>query len=67
MKYKDLLDAQHEYCLTEEFPGTAIRPHAFIAGVKWLVKSLATRPLDEMIDELAELYKEINEINENTI
>ena len=36
--YKDLFDAQHEYCTTEDYSGTAIRPRAFIAGAKWAIK-----------------------------
>ena len=57
MTYKDLFDAQHEYCTTEDYPGTAIRPHAFIAGVKWLVNRLYKLPLNEAIYEIAEMQK----------
>lgn len=38
MTYKNLFDAQHGYCQTELYPGTAVRPHAFIAGAKWVIK-----------------------------
>lgn len=40
MTYKDLFDAQHEYCKTEQYPGTAIRPQAFIDGAKCVTKYL---------------------------
>ena len=66
MTYKDLFDAQHEYCKTEQYPGTAIRPHAFIAGAKWVIKCLSTIPLDEVVDEAVELYEEIKQEEELT-
>lgn len=47
MTYKDLFDAQHEYCTTEDYPNTAIRPHAFIAGAKWAIKRLSAIPTDK--------------------
>ena len=59
MNYKQLFDAQHEYCQNESCPGTAIRPHAFVAGVKWVVKCLSTIPVDEVVDEVVELYEEL--------
>lgn len=61
MKYKELFDAQHQYCTTEQYPGTSIRPHAFIAGVKWFVNRLYKLPLDEAIDEIAEMQKALQE------
>jgi hypothetical protein len=64
MTYKDLFDAQHEYCTTEDYSGTAIRPHAFIAGAKWLLKRFATIPLDKAIGEVVELYEEIKQEEE---
>lgn len=66
MTYKDLFDAQHEYCTTEDYPGTAIRPHAFMAGCKWVIKCLSTIPFDEVIDEVVELYEEIKQEEELT-
>lgn len=64
MTYKDLFDAQHEYCQIEDYPGTAIRPHAFIAGAKWVIKCLSTIPVDEVVDEVVELYEELNQEEE---
>lgn len=66
MTYKDLFDAQHQYCTTEQYPGTFIRPHAFIAGVKWLVNRLYKLPLDEAIDEIAEMQKALQDEEELT-
>lgn len=66
MTYKDLFDAQHEYCTTEDYPGTAIRPHAFIAGAKWVIKCLSTIPVDEVVDEVVEIYEEIKQEEELT-
>ncbi len=62
MTYKDLFDAQHEYCTTEDYPGAAIRPHAFMAGAKWVIKCLSTIPVDEVV----ELYEEIKQEEELT-
>ena len=66
MTYKDLFDAQHEYCTTEDYTGTAIRPHAFIAGAKWVIKCLSTIPVDEVVDEVVGLYEEIKQEEELT-
>ena len=66
MTYKNLFDAQHGYCQTELYPGTAVRPHAFIAGAKWVIKYLSTIPVDEVVDEVVELYEEIEQEEELT-
>lgn len=66
MTYKDLFDAQHEYCTTEQYPGTFIRPHAFIAGVKWFVNRLYKLHLDEAIDEIVEMQKALQDEEELT-
>ena len=66
MTYKDLFDAQHEYCTTEDYPATSIRPHAFIAGAKWVLKCLSTIPVDEVVDEVVGLYEEIKQEEELT-
>ena len=66
MTYKDLFDAQHKYCTTEDYPGTAIRPHAFMAGAKYVIKCLSTIPIDKMVDEVVELYEEIKQEEELT-
>lgn len=64
MTYKDLFDAQHEYCTTEDYPNTAIRPHAFIAGAKWAIKRLSAIPTDKVLDEVVELYEGIKQEEE---
>lgn len=56
MTYKDLFDAQHEYCKTEQYPGTAIRPQAFIDSAKCVIKYLndLSARLQNLHDELQE-------------
>lgn len=66
MTYNDLFDAQHEYCRTEDYPNTAIRPHAFIAGVKWFVNRIYKLPLDEAVNEIVEMQKALQDEEELT-
>lgn len=66
MTYKDLFDAQHEYCTTEAYPVNATRQHAFIAGVKWAIKRLSAIPADKVVDEVAELCEVIKQEEELT-
>lgn len=66
MTYNDLFDAQHEYCQTEDYPYTAIRPHAFIAGVKWFVNRIYKLPLDEAVNEIVEMQKALQDEEELT-
>lgn len=66
MTYKQLFDAQHEYCKNEDAPILAIRPHAFIAGAKWVIKCLSTIPIDEVVDEVVELYEELKQEEEHS-
>ena len=66
MKYKDLFDAQHEYCTTEDYPGTAIRPHAFIAGAKCVIKYLNDLSANEALEAITNLHDELQEEEELT-
>ena len=61
MTYKDLFDAQHEYCTTEDYPGTAIRPHAFIAGAKCVIKYLNDLSANEALEAITNLHDELQE------
>ena len=61
MTYKDLFDAQHEYCTTEDYPGTAIRPHAFIAGAKCVIKYLNDLSANEVLEAITNLHDELQE------
>ena len=61
---KAMREAQKEYCRTEDYPGSFIRPHAFIAGAKLVIKCLSTIPVDEMVDEVVELFEELKQEEE---
>jgi hypothetical protein len=61
MTYKDLFDAQYEYCITEDYPGTAIRPHAFIAGAKFVIKYLKDLSANEALEAITNLHDELQE------
>lgn len=61
MTYKDLFDAQHEYCKTEDFSGKAIRPHEFIAGAKWVIKYLNELSAIGALEAITNLYDELQE------
>lgn len=66
MKYKDLFDAQHEYCKTDDYPDTAIRQHAFIAGAKWVIKYLNELSATGALEAITNLHDELQEEEELT-
>lgn len=66
MKYKDLFDAQHEYCKTDDYPDTAIRQHAFISGAKWVIKYLNELSATGALEAITNLHDELQEEEELT-
>lgn len=62
MTYKDLFDAYYEFRKNEDIPnGTFIRPHAFVAGAKWVIECLYTIPIDEVVSEMVELHEKLKQ------